>query len=87
METIIGFAAGYLAGTRDGKEGLDRLRNSLRAIAGSREAQRLVADAVAMAGAIASRSAGRGVTSTASSVADLVMRRVARTGEKQRPAA
>jgi hypothetical protein len=87
METIIGFAAGYLAGTRDGKEGLDRLRNSVRGIARSPEARRLVTDAVAMAGAIAGRSSARSAASTASAVADLVMRRITRAGENQRPAA
>jgi len=33
METILGFVAGYLAGCRDGKDGVKRLRESLEAIA------------------------------------------------------
>jgi hypothetical protein len=28
METIIGFAAGYLAGTKDGGQGLERIKSS-----------------------------------------------------------
>ena len=32
METIIGFVAGYLVGTREGKDGLERLKTSLSLI-------------------------------------------------------
>ena len=32
METIVGFVAGYLVGTREGRDGLDRLRSSWHSI-------------------------------------------------------
>jgi hypothetical protein len=61
METIIGFAAGYLAGSAEGSAGPDRLRSSLRAIANSQEARRLAAEGVALASAVLREAANRGV--------------------------
>jgi hypothetical protein len=77
METIIGFAAGYLAGAKEGKEGLDRLKTSVEAIVKSREVRRLATDAVSVAGALVRRTSARGIGASASGVAELVMRRVA----------
>jgi hypothetical protein len=50
METIIGFAAGYVVGAQDGRPGLNRLRTSMQAIAKSPEARKLAAEAVTIAG-------------------------------------
>ena len=61
METIIGFAAGYLAGSAEGSAGVDRLRSSLRAIANSQEARRLTAEGVALATVVLRQAASRGV--------------------------
>lgn len=61
METIIGFAAGYLAGSAEGSAGADRLRSSLRAIANSQEARRLAAEGVALASTVLRQVASRGV--------------------------
>jgi hypothetical protein len=49
METIIGFVAGYLVGTREGKAGLERLKTSWHAIRSSPEVRKLMTDAVSMA--------------------------------------
>jgi hypothetical protein len=60
METIVGFVAGYLVGTREGREGLARMRSSWRSIRTSPELRRLVGEAITVAGATVSRaSAGR----------------------------
>ncbi len=37
METIVGFVAGYLVGTREGKDGLERMRSSWHSIRTSPE--------------------------------------------------
>ncbi|HUZ52715.1 MAG TPA: hypothetical protein VMU94_09315 [Streptosporangiaceae bacterium] len=76
METIIGFVAGYLTGTRAGQAGLDRIRTSLREIANSPEARRMAGEAVAIAGSIAGRGSARGATATATGLARLVIRQV-----------
>jgi phage host-nuclease inhibitor protein Gam len=74
METIIGFVAGYLAGTRDGREGLERLRRSLDSIRTSPEVRKMAAEALHAAEAVARGVAGRGA---ASGVTDMVLRRAA----------
>ncbi len=61
METIIGFAAGYLAGSRDGRDGVDRIKTSVEAIVKSPETRRLVAHAVSVAGVVARQAASRGI--------------------------
>ncbi len=59
QETIIGFVAGYLTGAKQGRDGLDRPRTTLRDMAQSPEARRMAADAMAIAGAIVSRGGAR----------------------------
>ena len=76
METIIGFVAGYLTGTREGRAGLDRVRTSLRDIAKSPEARRMASQAVAVAGSMVGRGSARGATATATGFARLVIRQV-----------
>lgn len=76
METIIGFAAGYLAGAKEGEAGLERLKSSVQAIVKSPEARRLAGDAVSLAGMLVRRTSARGIGASASGVAELVMRRV-----------
>lgn len=49
METIIGFLAGYLIGSREGKQGLERLRSSARAIINSPEVRRMAGEALSLA--------------------------------------
>jgi hypothetical protein len=81
METIIGFAAGYLVGSKEGKAGLDRLRSSVEAIAKSPETRRMAGQAMSFASVLAKQASARGLTTTASGVADLVMRRLSQPRE------
>jgi hypothetical protein len=76
METIIGFAAGYLVGSKEGKAGLERLKTSVRGIAKSKEARRLAADAASLAGMLVRQASARGLGASATGVAEIVMRRV-----------
>jgi hypothetical protein len=74
METIIGFAVGYLIGSQDGKKGLERAKASLQAIRNSPEAKRLTANAVGVAGSVLKQASARGLGQTVGGVADLVAR-------------
>lgn len=79
METIIGFAVGYLVGSRDGKDGLERARASLRAIMNSPESKRLATGAVGVAGSVLKQASARGIGQTVGGVADLLARRATGT--------
>lgn len=76
METIIGFAAGYLVGSKEGKAGYERLKASVQAIAKSHETRKLAADAASLAGMLVRSASARGLGASASGVAELVRRRV-----------
>lgn len=87
METLVGFVAGYLAGCREGKEGLTRLRESLIAIRDSPEARRMAGEAVSLGLAVLRRTAGQaarggaslsGLGSTVDTVNDMLARRAQR---------
>jgi hypothetical protein len=58
METVIGFVAGYLVGTREGKAGLERLKTSLNAIKDSHEVRRLATDGITLAEQMIKRTQG-----------------------------
>jgi hypothetical protein len=78
METIVGFVAGYLVGTRDGREGLERLRSSWRAIRTSPEVRKLAGEAMTIAETAVRRGSGRGNLSGAvGGVTDMLVRRAA----------
>ena len=62
METFIGFVAGYLVGAQEGKGGLERLKTSVRAIIASKEAHRLVAEAMAVAEPVVRRASRAGLS-------------------------
>ncbi|HEX9066440.1 MAG TPA: hypothetical protein VF843_15130, partial [Streptosporangiaceae bacterium] len=72
----IGFAAGYLTGTKAGKDGLERMRSSVRAIAQSAEARRLATEAVTIASAIVGRNSARGAAKSAAGMARLLIRQI-----------
>ncbi len=82
METIIGFAAGYLTGTKAGKDGLERMRGSVRAIAQSPEARRLATEAVTVASAIVGRGSAKGAAKTATGMARLLIRQLTEPAEQ-----
>lgn len=48
METLVGFGVGFLVGTREGKEGLAKIRESWEAIRTSTEVQKFVGEALAV---------------------------------------
>jgi hypothetical protein len=73
METMIGFIAGYLVGAKDGPSGLARVRRSLEAIRASPELRRLTAEAVGVAGAVVRQASRRGLSSTVSGLAKMLV--------------
>jgi hypothetical protein len=90
METIVGFVAGYLVGTREGKDGLDRLRSSWRSIRTSPEVRKLVGEAVTMAEMAVRQVSGRGslggLGGAVSDVRDMLVSRAAGAREGSRAA-
>jgi hypothetical protein len=84
METIIGFAAGYLVGTREGRDGLERLRTSWRSIKTSPEARRLASEALTTAQAVVKRASAGALGTTVGGVADMLARRAAAAASGQR---
>ncbi len=83
MEAIIGFVAGYLTGSQEGREGLDRLRKSWHAIRTSPEVRKLAAEAVVIAETMVRRAARGGLGETVSGVSDLIANRGAsRPGQR-----
>jgi len=75
METIMGFVAGYLAGAQGGRDGLERLRTSLKAIRASPEARRLAAEALSLAEMVARRASSQGLGGTVGGVTDMLVHR------------
>jgi hypothetical protein len=49
METLVGFAVGFLVGTKEGKEGRDRILQSWAAIKESGSVKRIVEGALGLA--------------------------------------
>ena len=74
METLIGFVAGYLVGTGDGKDGLARLRSSCRSIWTSPEARRLAAEAVSVARSAVSQVSEKALGRDAGDLTDALAR-------------
>lgn len=64
METIIGFVAGYLVGTREGKTGLERLKTSWHTIRNSPEVRKLATDAITVAEQAVRRAPVSGIGGT-----------------------
>jgi hypothetical protein len=62
METIVGFVAGYLVGTREGKAGLERLKTSWRAITSSPEVRKMASNAIVMAEQVIKRVPSGGIS-------------------------
>jgi hypothetical protein len=87
METLFGFVAGYLAGCRDGQDGLKRLRASVEAIMKSDETKRVAADAMSLAEVVVRRAAsGRSLSGTVGTVTDMLVHRAAGMGKGPRAA-
>jgi hypothetical protein len=78
METIVGFVAGYLVGTREGKDGLERMRSSWHSIRTSPEVRKLAADAITLVEGVMRQSPGRaGIGGAVGNVTDMLVRRAA----------
>ena len=79
METIVGFVAGYLVGAREGREGLERLRSSWKAIRNSPEVRKLAGEAMTVAEMALRRGSGRGnlgqLSGAVGGVTDMLVRR------------
>jgi len=90
METLIGFVAGYIAGCKDGQDGVKRLRASAEAILSSDEVKRLTAEAMSFAEVAVRRAAsGRsrsGLSGTVGTVTDMLMHRASGLGKGPRAA-
>ncbi len=52
METLVGFAVGFVVGTREGRQGLKRLQESWAAIRESADVKHLLGEAAAALGPI-----------------------------------
>jgi hypothetical protein len=87
METLFGFVAGYLAGCKDGQDGVKRLRASVEAILKSDEVKRLTSEAISFTEASLRRAAaGRSLSGTVGTVTDMLVRRASATGRGPRAA-
>ncbi len=75
METLIGFIVGYLVGSREGKEGLTRLRTSADAIRHSPEVRRLAAQAITIAESATKDASSRGLGSIGATIARNLLER------------
>ena len=80
MEAIIGFVAGYLVGTREGKAGLERLKTSWHAIRTSPEVRKLATDAITMAEQVVRQAPIGGISGTV--VRTLASRNSSRTSAR-----
>jgi len=82
METLIGFVAGYIAGCKDGQDGVKRLRATAGAILSSDEVRRLTAEAMSFAEVAVRRAAsGRSLTGLSGTVVDMLAHRASGTGK------
>ena len=89
METIVGFVAGYLVGTREGRDGLERLRTSWHSIRTSPEMRKLATEAVTVAEMVVRRASSGGLGGlggTVSGVTDILVRRAAGSRDGSRAA-
>jgi hypothetical protein len=82
METIIGFVAGYLVGANGGRDGLQRVRSSWRAIRTSPEVRRLVSEGVVVAQAAVGRASRGGLGEAIGGVSELIAARASASRDR-----
>ncbi len=82
VEVIIGFAVGYLVGTRQGRQGMQKALDSAQAIWASPETRKLLSESLTAFEAVAAPAmdrlgtrSGRGNASLISSMVDEVIER------------
>ncbi|MBP2320026.1 hypothetical protein JOF56_000411 [Kibdelosporangium banguiense] len=72
METVIGFAIGFVVGTQQGRDGLAKLRDSWNAVSTSPEVRQAVSVGVSMAGKAARQLMNGGAGKVLSGVFDRI---------------
>ncbi|MFL6142084.1 MAG: hypothetical protein ACJ72N_09520 [Labedaea sp.] len=75
METLIGFAIGYLVGSRQGRDGLAKVRESWDAIRQSPEVHQLIRTGALVAGSAVRQVLGGGGGAMVSDVLDTLARK------------
>jgi len=75
METLIGFAVGYLVGTKQGREGLAKVRESWDAIRQSPEVRQFLQTGATVAGSAVRQVLGGGGGAMISDVVDTLARK------------
>jgi hypothetical protein len=75
METLVGFAVGYLVGVTHGREGSRRVLDAWQAISRSEEVRGLVATGLSLAGGLAGRALARSGGVVAGSLAEALAER------------
>jgi hypothetical protein len=85
METVIGFIIGYLVGSREGKDGIVRLRTSADAIMHSPEVRRLTAQAITIAESATKEASSRGLGSIGATVARNLLDRTSADDPRDNP--
>lgn len=78
METLIGFVVGYLVGTKQGREGLDKVRESVDVIRNSPEVRQLVLTGSSIAGAAVRQVLSGGAGAILTGVVDALAHKVRR---------
>jgi hypothetical protein len=78
METLIGFAVGFVVGTQYGKDGLAKLRSSWEAVSTHPEVRQLVRTGVSMAGTATRQLLNGGAGAVLSNVVDMITERTER---------
>lgn len=73
METLIGFAVGFVVGTQQGKDGLRRTLESIDALRSSPEVRSAMLAGAAVAGNAVKQVLGSGAGALASGAADAVV--------------
>jgi uncharacterized protein (DUF697 family) len=75
MEVLIGFAIGYLVGTRQGQDGLRDVRESVDAIRNSSEVRQLVVGGASVAGSAVRQVLANGTGAALGGTVDVLVRR------------
>lgn len=88
METLIGFMIGYVVGTRQGRDGLRKVRDSVDAIRNSPEVSQMVSGGISVAGSMVKQVLSGGAGPLIANVIDAVSRKTDEMfGDEDRDAA
>jgi hypothetical protein len=73
METLIGFAVGYVVGTQHGRDGLRRIQESIDAVWASDDVRTALVAGASIAGSAVRQALGTGAGAIASGAADALV--------------